>query len=119
MCKALSPASFLAVAFRESKRGELDYGWLNAYRTSVRSVKVAGESVDVIWDHDSVNYTMGFFSPVFSTDENGVQCNLDALNHHFADITQGLDKALLTHVRKCAISCVKGKKATSGRRKVH
>lgn len=119
MCKALSPASFLAVAFRASNRDELDYGWLNSYRTFMRSAKFAGETIDVLWDHDSVNYTMGFFSPIFSASESGVRCDRNALNLYFSDITRGLDNALLTHIRHCAMSCAKGKKDSVGRRKVH
>lgn len=119
MCRALSPASFLAVAFRASKKEELDYGWLESCRTSMRAERFAGESVDVSWDHDSVNYTMGFFAPVFSANTNGVHCNLEALDFYFDDITRDIDKKLLAFVRRRAASCSKGKKVFDGRRKVH
>lgn len=120
MCKALSPASFLAVAFYSSKQEELDYGWLNAYRTSMRAEKLDGESVDVSWDHDSVNYTMGFFSPIFSATASGVRCNLEVLNIYFKDITQEMDEKLLAFVRDCAMMCGKeGKRVPDGRRKAH
>lgn len=119
MCKALSPASFLAVAFHTSNREELDYGWLNAYRSSMRMIRLAGESVDVSWDHDSVNYTMGAFSSIFSSNASGVRCDLDALKLYFNDITQEMDGELLSCVKNCAISCAKGKKVPNGRRKAH
>jgi hypothetical protein len=121
MCRTLSPASFLAVAFRVSMREELDYGWLNTYRSSMRAIKLAGEPVDVSWDHDSVNYTMGFFSPLFSANATGVHCNLEILELHYKDITQEIDKKLLKSVQACARSCGKSKrkKATGGRRKTH
>lgn len=119
MCRALSPASFLAVAFRASHQEELDYGWLNCCRSSMRAVKFAGESVDVAWDHDSVNYTMGFFAPVFSASTCGVRCNLNALDLYFDDITRDIDKRLLAFVRSRMISCSKKKKVLNGRRKVN
>lgn len=119
MCRALSPASFLAVAFRASNRDELDYGWLNSYRSSMRAVKFDGELVDVSWDHDSVNYTMGFFAPVFTASSDGVHCNLEALDLYFDDITRDIDKKLLAFVRKHAASCSKVKRVSNGRRKVH
>ena len=86
---------------------------------SVQAGRFSGEAVDVSWDHDSVNYTMGFFAPVFSTSSSGVHCNLEALDLYFDDITRDVDRKLLAFVRRRAVSCSKGKKVSDGRRKVH
>lgn len=121
MCIVLSPASFLAVAFHESKKEDLDYGWLNAYRSSMRAIKSVDGPVDVSWDHDSVNYTMGYFSPVFSTSKKGVHCNLKNLELYYEDMTQDVDKCLLESVQNCARLCGKnaGRKVANVRRKSH
>lgn len=121
MCRTLSPASFLAVAFHVSMQEELDYGWLNTYRSLMRRIKLAGEPIDVSWDHDSVNYTMGFFSPLFSADTSGVRCDLEILKLYYKDITQEMDRTLLKSVQDCVKSCSKSKrkKITGGCRKAH
>lgn len=109
MCIVLSPASFLAVAFRESKKEDLDYSWLNDYCKSIQCMELANGPVDVSWDHDSVNYTMGYFSPVFSSNENGVHCNLEVLDLYYEDITQEMSRGVLKSVEDCAKSFSKSK----------
>ena len=119
MCTVLSPASFLAIAFREAKKNNLNYQWLNAYRLSLQAIKSAKGPVDVSWNHDSVNYTMGFFSPVFSSNEKGIHCNLKALNLYYEEITLEIGKDLLKSVQACAKSCGKApaKSCGTGKRK--
>jgi len=105
MCTVLTPASFLAVAFREARKADLDYEWLNAYRLSMRAMKSEDGPVDVSWDHDSVNYTMGYFSPVFVANEKGVHCDLEVLELYYEDMTQEVSERLLKSIRACAKDC--------------
>lgn len=107
MCILLTPASFLAVAFRELKKIDLDYRWLNKYRVSVQEIKSPEGRVDVSWDHDSVNYAMGFYSPVFTAKERGIRCNLKVLERYYKEITMEMGKDLLKSVQMCARSCGK------------
>lgn len=120
MCKALSPASFLAIAFDMVRRDELGYDWLNVYRSFMQSRSYNGERVDVLWDHDAVNYTMGFFSPLFSCAADGVHCDLESLDVYFEELTCDLDKKLLGQLRKCAMDCDKKNRLLENERaKVH
>lgn len=119
MCKALSPASFLAVAFDSLQREEIDYDWLNLYRSNLRKTQYNGEDIDVSWDHDMVNYTMGFFAPVFSCTDNGIRCNHDCLKVYFDDIVRELDKKLLKKLQHCVKTSQNGMDSRFERRKVH
>lgn len=98
----LSPACFLAIAFHKSKRNFLTYDWLNNYRLKIR--EKSNNKIDVDWDHDSVNYTMGFFSPIFSSNYNGVSCNFTALCCYYYDITQEISKKMIELVEDCVYS---------------
>lgn len=119
MCRALSPASFLAVAFNSLQREEIDYDWLNLYRSNLRKIRYKGEDIDVSWDHDMVNYTMGFFASVFSCTDNGIRCDQDHLRVYFDDIIRDLDKALLKTLKDCVKTSESGRDSRLERQKVH
>ena len=119
MCKALSPASFLAVAFDLLQREEIEYDWLNIYRSNLRKAQYKGDDIDVSWDHDMVNYTMGFFAPVFSCTDNGIRCDQDCLKAYYNDIIRDLDKTLLRTLQHCVKTSGEGRASRLERQKVH
>ena len=85
MCKALSPSVFLALAFRHSNKNSMKYDELEFMRTKmITQLQSSGnETYEVDWRHDSVQFAMGFYSPVFHEEPDGVACNLEELNRYY------------------------------------
>lgn len=90
MCKAVSPAAFLALTFTALKTDRIHYSMLDGYRSLLRRQKTTRGNVpyDVAWNHDSYNFTMGFYSPVFKEfDDSGIECNRERLKHFYDTLT--------------------------------
>ena len=91
MCKAISPASFLALTFKSSKKKRVSYRQLEQFRIKVTHVSSSGdEPYDVDWSHDSYLYTMGFYSPVFREEGLGIACDMGVLDKYYDDIISDL-----------------------------
>ena len=97
---SVTPACFLAIAFHKLKKNFIDYEWLNNYRSKIQ--EQSKNQIDVNWDHDSINYTMGFFSPIFSSNDKGVTCNLIALARYYHDIIQEISNKKVELMENCA-----------------
>lgn len=68
--KILKPWQFLVLVFRHLAKTKPDYvsfAELTRYADYLKRVY----SVEVDWDHDSYNYTFGFYSPIFQEVHNG------------------------------------------------
>lgn len=84
MCKAISPASFLAMSFRKTKKKKLTYKQLEDCRIKVTHVSAdENEHYDVNWNHDSYLFTMGFYSPIFRDEGLCISCDHDELNRFY------------------------------------
>ena len=91
MCRAISPASFLALAFRKSKKASLPYAELESLRCKLTALTSSnGENYDVDWSHDSYLFTMGFYAPVFQDDGKAMTCNKTNLGKYFNAIVSEL-----------------------------
>ena len=93
MCKALTPASFLALTFKSSRKRRLSYQQLERCRVRVTHVCTPdNEPYDVDWSHDSYLYTMGFYSPIFKEDRAGIACDFAQLDKFYELIISDLGK---------------------------
>ncbi len=94
MCKALSPSVFLAIIFSQSKKNEMRYEDLEVLRKRLTQVKCADshEAYDVDWGHDAVQLAMGFYSPLFSEESDGISCNQDELQKYYSKLLSGLQE---------------------------
>ena len=50
------------------------------------------ETYDVDWGHDAVQFAMGFYSPVFHEDTDGISCNQRELEKYYTTLLSGLKK---------------------------
>lgn len=101
MCKAIKPEKFLAVAFETSKREKLKYSELSAIRQALVHSDIGGESIDVDWDHDAVNYAFGFYEPVFWREEECVVCNTEKMRANMTVIIGELEQSLRQEMARC------------------
>lgn len=93
MCKSISPASFLALAFSRSKKEKMTYSELEACRGKITSVRSqSGEAFDVDWSHDAVRFAMGFYSPIFRDDGADILCNQKTLEKYYVRMVSSLPK---------------------------
>ena len=101
MCKPVSPGAFLAIAFNKTKKDNLPYSELEKYRKSLQRIHASDkDTYDVSWDHDSYNFTMRFYSPVFKASPSGVACNLKELKHYFKTLVADIPKDDLVAVMR-------------------
>lgn len=102
MIITLSPACFLAIAFHKCKKNFLDYDWLNVFHSNLQRMKMTNNKHIVVnWDHDSVNYTMGYFAPIFQANETGINCNLEILEVYYNYIVQEISEDSLNTIENC------------------
>ena len=100
MCKALSPSEFLALSFNLSKKKEMRYDELETIRQKLTKAYCPdGDSYDVDWGHDAVQFTMGFYSPVFSEEDEGIQCDQAKLRRYYHNLLSGLQEADLERLK--------------------
>lgn len=93
MCRSISPASFLAIAFNKRRSASIAYSDLEACRQKMVGLRVGlSESYDVDWDHDSFLFTLGFYAPVFQDEGADMKCNLEALDKYFSIITSDIPR---------------------------
>jgi len=91
MCKALSPSVFLALAFSQSNKDLMKYEELERMRKVITQLKSSDhETYEVDWRHDSVQFAMGFYSPVFHEEPDGVSCNQDELKRYYPQLLSHL-----------------------------
>ncbi len=94
MCRAISPASFLAMAFKKRRSPTIAYSELEACRQKMVVLgSSSNESYDVDWNHDSLLFTLGFYAPVFQDEGADMKCNLEALDKYFSVITSDIPRA--------------------------
>ncbi len=93
MCRSISPASFLAIAFNKRRSASIAYSDLEACRQKMVGLRDgSSESYDVDWDHDSFLFTLGFYAPVFQDEGADMKCNLEALDKYFSVITSDIPR---------------------------
>ncbi len=91
MCRAISPASFLALAFKKKQKASLPYDELECLRCKLTAlISSDGEKYDVDWSHDSYLFTMGFYAPIFKDDGKSMTCNMSQLENYFNAIVSDL-----------------------------
>lgn len=91
MCKAMTPASFLAVSFKKRKTKSLSYANLECIRQKISVVKTEnGEPYDVDWNHDSFQFAMGFYAKVFRRADDGIECDLQSLDTFYDSLVSAL-----------------------------
>ena len=94
MCKALSPSEFLALSFNLSKKKEMRYDELETIRQKLTKAYCPdGDS------YDAVQFTMGFYSPVFSEEDEGIQCDQAKLHRYYHNLLSGLQEADLERLK--------------------
>lgn len=101
MCMSVKPEKFLAVAFKESKKDKLKYSELTAIRQALDACTVRGECLEVDWDHDAVNYALGFFSRVFTSESDGIRCNVEVMQQDWPFIVDEMDTTLHDEMNRC------------------
>lgn len=91
MCKAIAPASFLAVSFKKRKTKTLSYSNLESIRQKMSAVTTEnGEPYDVDWNHDSFQFAMGFYANVFKRAGDGIECNFQNLDVFYDSLISAL-----------------------------
>ena len=101
MCMSVKPEKFLAVAFKETKKEKLKYSELTAIRRALDACTIRGEALEVDWDHDAVNYALGFFSSVFTGESDGIRCNVEATSNDLTFIVAEMDQTLHNEMNRC------------------
>lgn len=97
MCKAISPAAFLAVAFKKTNKDCIESRLLLHLKDQVNATTANdGERLGVRWNHETLDCDMNFYSSFFKMESDGIRCNnLEELNAHFDELTAEIDEMVL------------------------
>lgn len=91
MCKSISPAVFLALAFHKRRSSSIAYSDLEIFRKKMARIKLEStDGYDVDWNHDSFLFTLGFYAPVFQDEGADMRCNLKELDKYYQTITSNI-----------------------------
>lgn len=99
MCKPISPGAFLAIAFNKTKKNNLCFSELERYRRELRRIHAPDKDIyDVNWNHDTYNFTLRFYSPVFKAKSSGIECNQRNLSNFFKTLVSGIPEKDLVKI---------------------